>query len=103
MDILQRLFKSVSGKTRIEILLLLLDRGELSVSDIASELDIKMSTISRNLGILERDNFVKARYMSSNVFYTIKQDTRYKYNQAILNILRTRLEENQNCDKFHIS
>lgn len=103
MDILQRLFKSVSGKTRIEILLLLLDREELSVSDIASELGLKISTISRNLGILERDNFVKARYMSSNVFYSIKEDTRYKYNHGILNILRTRLEENKNCDKFNIS
>jgi DNA-binding transcriptional ArsR family regulator len=35
MDILQRLFKSLSGKTRLEILLLLLEKGELTVKEIA--------------------------------------------------------------------
>ncbi len=93
MDILQRLFKSVSGKTRIEILLLLLDRGELSVSVIASELNRKINTISRNLGILEKDNFVVAKHTSSNVFYSIKEVPRYKYNQAIFEILKSRLRE----------
>jgi len=59
MDILQRLFKSVSGKTRIDILLLLLDKGELSVGTIASTLGRKINTISRNLGILERITLYK--------------------------------------------
>ena len=93
MDILQRLFKSVSGKTRLDILLLLLDRGECSVGGIASRLGRKISTISRNIGILEKDNFVRARHTSTNVYYSIKQEPRYKYNQSILEILRKRLSE----------
>ncbi len=91
MDTLQRLFKSVSGKTRLEILLLLLYKGELSVSNIAMELDRKISTISRNLTILEKDNFVKARYMSSSVYYSIKETPGLKYNKAILQMLRNHL------------
>ena len=93
MDILQRLFKSVSGKTRIEILLLLLQKGELSVSAIAEELNRKINTISRNLGILEKDNFVKTRHTSSYVFYSIKEKEKYNYNVAILQILRNRILE----------
>ena len=94
MDILQRLYKSVSGKTRIDILLLLLDKGELNVGEIAFRLNRKLSTISRNLRILEKDNFVKARYGSlTQVFYTIRDDPRLNYNQAILEMLRYRLRQ----------
>lgn len=93
MDILQRLFKSVSGKTRIDILLLLLDKQELSVGEIASSLNRKINTISRNLSILEKDNFVKVRHTSVNAFYSIKKKEQYKYNQKILEILKQRLHE----------
>lgn len=94
MEKLERLFKSVSSRTRLDILLLLLHRGELSVGTIAIELDRKISTISRNLTILERENFVKARHMASNVYYSIKKNSDSKYNSAILKILKTRLKEN---------
>ena len=90
---MQRLFKSVSGKTRIDIILLLLDRRELSVGDIASLLNRKMNTISRNLSILEKDNFLKARHTSVNVYYSVKEEDKYKYNRGILKILRNRLKE----------
>ena len=59
MDILQRFFKSVSGKARIDILLLLLDKGELCAGDIASFLNCKINTVSQNIRLLEKDNFVK--------------------------------------------
>lgn len=93
MDLLQRLFKSVSGKTRIDILLLLLDKGEISVGEIANNLHRKITTISRNLAILEKDNFVRARHTSTHVFYSINDDVRYRYNQRILEILKLRLRE----------
>jgi predicted transcriptional regulator len=60
MDIVQRIFKSLAGKTRLDILLLLLEKGELTINEIASTLHRQVSTISRNLRILEKDNFVKA-------------------------------------------
>ena len=75
------------------VLPLLLDRGELPVGEIASLLNRKINTVSRNLGILEKDNFVVAKHTSSNVFYSIKEVPRYKYNQAIFKILRSRLKE----------
>jgi DNA-binding MarR family transcriptional regulator len=92
MDILQRLYKSVSGKTRIDILLLLLDKGELNVGEIAFQLNRKISTISRNLRILEKDNFLKSKHASSTqVFYSIREDPHMNYNIAILEMLRYRL------------
>jgi DNA-binding transcriptional ArsR family regulator len=83
MDILQRLFKSLSGKTRLEILLLLLEKGELTVKEIATSLNRKINTISQNLKILERDNFVKFRHTSTHTYYSIKKDKKYPYNEAI--------------------
>jgi len=93
MDILQRLFKSVSGKTRLEILLLLLSEGEMSVSEIATALNRKINTISRNIRILEKDNFVKVRHTSTNAYYSIKEDPKFKYNREIFKILKMRLNE----------
>jgi len=103
MDLLQRLFKSVSGETRIKILILLLRKGELSVGDIASELDRKISTISRNLSILEQNNFVASRHLGANVYYRIKDDPKWSYNRAILRVLRLRLEETKIRERLHIS
>lgn len=93
MDIIQRIFKSVSGKTRLDILLLLLEKGELAVNEISSLLNRKMNTISQNLRILEKDNFVKVRHTSKNAYYSIKRDKKYKYNLEILKILEKRLKE----------
>lgn len=94
MDILQRLFKSVSGKTRLEILLLLLEKEELSVGEIASFLKRKFNTISQNLRVLEKDNFVKFRHAKTTVYYSIKTNQeKYPYNAQILNILKRRLRE----------
>lgn len=93
MDILQRLFKSVSGKTRLDILLLLLEKGELSVGDIAALLNRKINTVSQNLRILEKDNFVKVRHTSTNAYYSLKEEEKYKYNLGIISILKKRLKE----------
>jgi len=93
MDIVQRIFKSLSGKTRLDILLLLLEKGELAVNEISSLLNRKVSTVSRNLRILEKDNFVKARHTSKNVYYSVKRDEKYKYNFKILKLLKERLKE----------
>jgi len=93
MDILQRLFKSVSGKTRLDILLLLLEKEELSVGEIATSLNRKINTISQNLRILEKDNFVKVRHTSTNAYYSLKEEPKYKYNLDILRILEKRFQE----------
>ena len=37
-------------------------------------LNRQMRTVSRNLRILEKDDFVKARLTTKNVFYSIKED-----------------------------
>jgi DNA-binding transcriptional ArsR family regulator len=99
MDIVQRIFKSLAGKTRLDILLLLLEKGELTVNEISSLLHRQISTVSRNLRILEKDNFVKARHTSRNAYYSIKKDEKYKYNLKILKLLKERLKEIKKFEK----
>lgn len=93
MDVIQRIFKSLSAKTRLDILLLLLERKELTVGQISELLNRKFSTISRNLRVLEKDNFLKVRHDSKNAYYSIKSDKKYKYNQFIIKFLKERLKE----------
>ncbi len=101
MELILRLFKSVCAETRIKILTLLLEKDELSVSEIAAELGKKMSTVSRNLSILEKDNFIASRHLGANVYYRIERDERRRYNKAILRILRLRIEEMKIREKLH--
>jgi len=93
MELLQRLFKSLSSDTRINILLLLLRKGEMSVSEIANALNCKISTISRNLVILERNYFISSRHLGANVYYRINEDPKWHYNNAILKVLKMRNKE----------
>jgi len=49
--------------------------------------------------LLEKDNFLKARHTSKNVYYSIKRDEKYKYNFKVLKILKERLKEIKEFEK----
>ena len=70
---LAELFKVFGDVTRIKILSLLLN-GELSVGDIADELEMTQSAISHQLNLLRRSKLVKARREGKSVYYSLDDD-----------------------------
>jgi ArsR family transcriptional regulator len=70
---LERMFKALAGHKRIFILLLL-SRKEMCVCEMTSALGIPQPSISHELGILEREGFVKRRRLGRWVFYSLSKN-----------------------------
>ena len=70
----QDIFKALSDKTRLKIVILLLS-GEKCVCEIFPHVKRTQSTVSIQLGKLERLGIVKSRRYGKRIFYSIK-DTR---------------------------
>ena len=67
------LFKLFADSTRIRILYALAG-GELSVTGIASELEMSQSAISHQLRLLRRSRLIRVRREGKNMFYSLADD-----------------------------
>lgn len=68
---IDRMFRAVSDPTRLRILRLLQDQGELCVGDLVGILRAPQPTVSRHLGYLRRARLVTARRQGLWGFYSL--------------------------------
>ncbi|HET6248246.1 MAG TPA: metalloregulator ArsR/SmtB family transcription factor [Tepidisphaeraceae bacterium] len=68
LDPLVGVFRLLSDKTRLNILLLLA-AGERNVSSLCEELDLPQPTVSHHLGLLRMQNLISNRRNGKQVFY----------------------------------
>ena len=68
------LFKVFGDSTRLKLLSVLLEKEELSVSDLADTLDMTQSAISHQLRTLKQSKLVKARRDGKSVFYSLDDE-----------------------------
>src|SRR5277367_3363541 len=68
LDSLVELFRLLSDKTRLNILMLLAD-GERNVSNLCEELSLPQPTVSHHLGLLRMRNLISNRRNGKQVFY----------------------------------
>ncbi|GAC13824.1 ArsR/SmtB family transcription factor [Aliiglaciecola lipolytica] len=64
------LLRAMANKNRL-LILCLLNKGELSVSQIMIELDIPQSTLSQHLSVLRKDNLVINRREAQTIYYAL--------------------------------
>src|SRR5215213_3042465 len=64
------LFRLLSDKTRLNILLLL-SNGERNVSSLCEELGLPQPTVSHHLGLLRMSNLISNRRDGKQVFYDL--------------------------------
>ncbi|BAM48287.1 MAG: winged helix-turn-helix transcriptional regulator [Amphibacillus sp.] len=64
-----RLFKMLSDKTRLSIMLLIKEQ-EMNVSEISRALNMEQSAISHQLSALRSERLVKSRREKRSVFYS---------------------------------
>jgi ArsR family transcriptional regulator len=83
-------FKAFGDPTRLRILLALLT-GELCVCDLSVTLDMSVSAVSHQLGVLRRARLVANRRDGKIVYYRL-DDVHVK---DVLTLARTHLEENR--------
>jgi DNA-binding transcriptional ArsR family regulator len=70
LDQLTSLFRLLSDKTRLNILMLLAE-GERNVSTLCNELQLPQPTVSHHLGLLRMNNIIGNRRAGKQVFYTL--------------------------------
>jgi DNA-binding transcriptional ArsR family regulator len=70
LDQLSSLFRLLSDKTRLCILLRLA-KGERSVKTLCGELRLPQPTISHHLGLLRLNNVVGSRRLGKQIIYTL--------------------------------
>lgn len=66
-----KLFKSLSDETRLRILCLLLENGELCVCDLMHVLEQPQSTVSRHLAYLKNCGWLNDRRNGVWMYYSI--------------------------------
>jgi ArsR family transcriptional regulator, arsenate/arsenite/antimonite-responsive transcriptional repressor len=81
-----QLFKAISDGTRLRILMLLLNNGELCVCDLMGALKIPQSTVSRHLALLRNAGFVVGERRGAWMYYQVVEDQ--TLGSAILTSLR---------------
>lgn len=64
------LFRLLSDKTRLNILMLLA-KGERNVSSLCDELGLPQPTVSHHLGLLRMSNLISNRRNGKQVFYEL--------------------------------
>lgn len=70
LEQLTSLFKLLSDKTRLHILMLL-SAGERNVSSLCDELGLPQPTVSHHLGLLRMSNVIANRRSGKQVFYAL--------------------------------
>jgi len=70
LDQLTALFRLLSDKTRLNILILL-SQGERNVTSLCQELDLPQPTVSHHLGLLRMNNLIGNRRDGKQVYYGI--------------------------------
>ena len=70
LEQLTALFRLLSDKTRLNILLMLAD-GERNVTSLCEELQLPQPTVSHHLGLLRMNNVIANRRNEKQVFYTL--------------------------------
>ena len=70
-----KIFSTIGSETRLKVLFLLSEAGELCVCDLSDILGQSVSRVSHQLRILKDRGFVKTRNESSTIYYSISNNS----------------------------
>lgn len=74
MCLLAKLFNGFANSTRLSILLLLTQRGEMKVGELVEELEAPQPRISDHLRCLSWCGYVQVRRVGRNAYYSIADE-----------------------------
>jgi DNA-binding transcriptional ArsR family regulator len=66
-------FKILAAHSRVQILKLLRKNDDLTVDDLASQLDVTVPTVSRHLQLMRIQNLVTFRQDAQNRYYEVNK------------------------------
>ncbi len=93
MCLLARLFNGFANSTRLSILLLLVQRGEMKVGELVDELEAPQPRVSDHLRCLAGCGYVQVRREGRNAFYSVSDERIL----TILGLGEELLRDNREC------
>ena len=98
MCLLARFFNGFANSTRLSILLLLAQRGEMKVGELVNELGAPQPRVSDHLRWLAWGGYVEVRREGRNAYYSVADERVLEVLKLGESLLRDNLEHVQACD-----
>jgi ArsR family transcriptional regulator, cadmium/lead-responsive transcriptional repressor len=98
MCLLAKLFNGFANSTRLSILLLLAQRGEMKVGELVDELGAPQPRVSDHLRCLAWCGYVQVRREGRNAFYAVADERVMQMLELGEELLQDNLEHVEGCD-----
>ena len=98
MCLLAKFFNGFANSTRLSILLLLAQRGEMKVGDLVEELGAPQPRVSDHLRCLAWCGYVQVRREGRNAYYSVADERVLEMLRLGESLLRDNLEHVESCD-----
>jgi DNA-binding transcriptional ArsR family regulator len=98
MCLLARLFNGFANSTRLSILLLLVQRGEMKVGELVAELGAPQPRVSDHLRCLAWCGYVRVRREGRNAYYSVADDRVMQMLKLGEELLQDNLEHVEACE-----
>ena len=98
MCLLARIFNGFANSTRLSILLLLVQRGEMKVGELVSELGAPQPRISDHLRCLAWCGYVKVRREGRNAYYSVADERVLEMLRLGEAMLKDNFEHVESCE-----
>jgi DNA-binding transcriptional ArsR family regulator len=99
MCLLAKFFNGFANSTRLSILLLLAQRGEMKVGELVDELGAPQPRVSDHLRCLAWCGYVEVRREGRNAYYSVADERVLEVLKLGESLLRDNLEHVQGCDE----
>ena len=96
--LLAKLFNGFANSTRLSILLLLSQRGEMKVGELVEELEAPQPRVSDHLRCLAWCGYVQVRREGRNAYYSVADERVLEVLRLGESLLRDNLEHFESCD-----
>jgi DNA-binding transcriptional ArsR family regulator len=98
MCTLAKLFNGFANSTRLSILLLLVQRGEMKVGELVDELGAPQPRVSDHLRCLAWCGYVLARREGRNAYYSVADERVMRILELGQELLQDNMEHLEACD-----
>ena len=98
MCLLAKFFNGFANSTRLSLLLLLSQRGEMKVGELVEELEAPQPRVSDHLRCLAWCGYVQVRREGRNAYYSVADERVLEVLKLGESLLRDNLEHVQGCD-----
>jgi len=98
MCLLAKFFNGFANSTRLSILLLLTQRGEMKVGELVSELGAPQPRVSDHLRCLAWCGYVQVRREGRNAYYSVSDERVLEVLKLGEALLRDNLDRVESCD-----